>query len=298
MKRILFLIVSAVLFSSSLSAQFQIPDAGFEAWTPGTGGQFEEPSSNWWTSLNSLRGLGGPVTVEKTTDAHSGTYAAKMQSAQWTTLLLPGLLVCGDFDPFSSTFILTGQPFTERPLSFTGWYKYFPVSGDSAGIAAVLTHWNTATQSRDTIGIAAVVLYDTVSAYTEYVLPFYYNSTDTPDSLILALVSSQGGSDFLGQVGSTLYADDLSFTSATSTPEPSLGFAHVSPNPCSSTLRVSMAITGSVHAELLDLRGKLLHSITSQGEIEMGVADLPSGTYLLRLRQGNKVQHEKVLVAH
>lgn len=284
--------------SLGLAAQSPIPAGDFEAWSPGTGNQYEEPTGNWWTTLNALKLLGGPATVTKTTDAHGGTYAAKMTSGQWNTILLPGLLVSGDFDANSSTFLITGQPFTDRPSTFQGWYKYFPANGDSAGIAALLTRWDAANGRRDTLGIAAIVLYDTVATYTEYVLPFVYSSlTAAPDSLTLALVSSQGGNNFIGQPGSTLYADDLSFDYALASPEPVAVLGYISPNPITAG-RLQVSLTGGqAHLRVMDLLGRVRHTADLRGRTHTVVlAGLEPGIYFVELTQGTRRSVERLLI--
>jgi hypothetical protein len=281
-----------------LPAQSQIPNGDFESWTAGTGGQFEEPSSNWWTSLNALKLLGAPATVVKTTDAHSGTYAAKMSSAQWNTLLLPGLLVCGDFDATASTFLVTGQPFTDRPAVLNGWFKYFPANNDSAGIAALLTRWNAAAGRRDTLAIAAIVLYDTVANYTAYNLPFVYSSlTLAPDSIILALVSSQGGSQFIGQVGSTLYADDLGFDYIAMATDAQTPIGFLSPNPVSNGQLHITLTSGQAQLRISDVLGRTRLTQALRGRThELALADLEPGMYFVELTQGTRRSVERILI--
>lgn len=191
-------------------AQVQIPVSDFEDWTQAPFTSYEEPTGGWWTTLNGLSGLGCPVTVIKTTDAHSGSYAAKLTTRQWGTLTIPGLLLSGEFNIQNQNFLVQGQPFTQVPTSFRGWYKFSPEGGDSAAIAALLVRWNTGTQRRDTIGLAVLSVLDSVSNWTMFDLPFVFWQTGvTPDSILVALVSSGDGQNFNGQVGSTLWIDDL-----------------------------------------------------------------------------------------
>lgn len=195
---------------TQLQAQSSLPNGDFENWVAGGTGQYEQPDGAWWTSLNPLASLGGPVTVEKTTDAVLGSYAAKLTTKQWGSILIPGLLVSGTFDVQNPNFIIQGKPFTDRPERFMGQMKYHSVNGDSAGIAALLTRWNTTTGRRDTIAEASLVQYDSVATWTRFDLPFVYSQTGVnPDSIIVAVVSSFGGVNFQGQVGSTLWIDAL-----------------------------------------------------------------------------------------
>ena len=207
---LLLCIVGVLGGSSPLHAQVQLPVSDFEDWTQAPFTSYEEPTGGWWTTLNGLSGLGCPVTVIKTTDAHSGTYAAKLTTLQWGTLTIPGLLLSGEFDIQNPNFLVQGQPFTQVPTSFRGWYKFNPIAGDSAAIAALLVRWNASAQRRDTLGLAVLSVTDTVSNWTMFDLPFvFWQQGVTPDSILVALVSSGDGQNFNGQVGSTLWIDDL-----------------------------------------------------------------------------------------
>ena len=175
---------------------------------------YEEPSG-WWTSLNSLAKLGGPVTISKTTDKHSGKYAVKLESKYWGTdttatgLLIPGLLTIGTFIT-AEPFVLQGKPFTAKPAKFQGYFKYTSVKSDSAVIYAKLSKFNQLKGSSDTIAVAKMVVLNSVNSYQLFDLNFdYMLPALTPDSLSIVFVSSGGGQNFKGQAGSTLFIDDI-----------------------------------------------------------------------------------------
>ena len=69
-----------VLLALVVSSQTQIPEGGFENWTPNSSGTYSEPSGNWWTTLNPLASVGAPVTTAPTSDAHSGELAARLET--------------------------------------------------------------------------------------------------------------------------------------------------------------------------------------------------------------------------
>jgi len=215
MKKYPFLIFLALSSFLLTNAQNPIPDGDFENWTANPISGFEEPASGWWATLNPLSSLGGPVTVEKSADAHSGSFSAILTTKQYGTLLLPGIMLSGDFDVLGAAFT-RGQPYTDRPTNFKGWYKYAPASGDSAAIAIQLMKWNAATQQRDTIGEVGLVIYQTVSNWTQFDMSIDYFSQDQPDSMVVVATSSAGADQFLGQIGSQLWIDDFSVDFATS----------------------------------------------------------------------------------
>jgi hypothetical protein len=276
-----FLICLAPAF---LFGQFQLPDGGFESWSTAPSGTYEEPASGWFASLNALKSLGAPVTVSKDTSSHSGTYCAKLRSATWGTLLIPGLLVSGRFDVQDPNFLVQGKPFTDLPDAFQGWYKYAPVSGDSGGVAALLTRWNNSTSKRDTLAQAAMVIYQAAGSWTYFDLPFVYTQSGAPDSLLLALVSSQGGQNFSGQSGSTLWIDDISLNYGSNSAE------DVDPSPTASVayhhhqihVRLPMSARNAT-LSLHDLQGRTLEIWPVGTGSQSWTYDVNPGCYLLRL---------------
>ncbi len=290
MSRCLLLLIGLVAAQAAFS-QTQIPNGDFEAWTTPPFAAYEEPNSGWWTTLNTLNSIGGPETVEKTTDAHSGSYAAVLTTKLWGTLTIPGLLVSGEFDIQNPSFLVQGQPFTDFPNAFQGWFKYNPVAGDSAGLAALLTRWNTSLQKRDTLAQAAWVVTTAYPNWTQFDLPFtYFQSGITPDSILVALVSSGDGQNFNGQVGSKLWIDDVRLDYATGNAESTLA-AKPSVQVLGNRLAVHLPASGAAsELHLYDLQGKhLLSQKLHTGDQNIDLVHA-NGIYLVEIRQGNYVQ--------
>jgi hypothetical protein len=224
---------------SCIFGQTQVPEGGFENWSASTGG-YEEPNGGWWTSLNTLKALGAPVTLSKTTDAHSGNFAAMLETKQWGSFLLPGLLVSGNFIT-SSPFVIQGKPFTELPVKFKGYYKYISVNNDSAAIFAMLTRYDNLNSKRDTIAEARFAVLNTTSSYTFFEIDFNYHITGVnPDSIDVVFSSSAAGSNFQGQIGSTLFVDDVSLEYATGISENIISKISIDvfPNPTTDDLNI------------------------------------------------------------
>jgi len=177
---------------------------------------YYEPSGLWAT-LNPLSKLNGPVTVSRTNDKHSGNYAVKLESKIWGAdtsaqgLLIPGLLTIGTFVT-THPWVLQGKPFTSKPYSFEGYYKYISVENDSAIIYAKLSKYNFQLNKQDTIAEAKFIIKNSVINYQLFSIKFeYYNLSLTPDTLSMVFVSSGGGQNFEGKAGSTLFIDDIKF---------------------------------------------------------------------------------------
>jgi len=188
---------------------------------------FIEPTGGFLSTLNELSILPPQITlapvktVYKTSDNYVAPYAARLVSKKLvltntTEIFIPGLLGSTNLDIPNQT-IHIGKPYTEKPYSFQGYYKYFPVNGDSGLILAMLTKFNTALSKRDTIAYTKMIIKNTASSYTYFNLILnYWDITSTPDSISVLMVSS-GGINLqdlfhcYGQEGSTMFIDEISY---------------------------------------------------------------------------------------
>ncbi len=190
-------------------------------------GNYIDPMQGFLATLNELysvppeAGGPGPLTADTVTDCMQGKYAVKLTAKQFHVMagldiFIPGYVGASTLDIPNATIHL-GRPYTLRPQRLQAYYKYAPVSGDSALIQVMLTRWNTTSAKRDTIANDRIVVKDPVSAYTQLDLPLtYFDNTATPDTLVL-LFATSAGIDFNdlqgcnGQIGSTMWVDDLKF---------------------------------------------------------------------------------------
>lgn len=181
-----------------------------ETWQVYTQNQisYEEPAGGYWTSLNSLAKLNGPITVMRTNDAQNGNYAALLETKEWGTLKIPGLLVIGTFLP-QEPFVFEGKPYTQSPNSFSGYYKYLPNNQDTAIVYAKLSKFNPLKGHQDTIAETSLIITESIPQYTMFNLDFDYKLDLSPDTITIIFVSSIDGANFNGQVGSKLYIDNL-----------------------------------------------------------------------------------------
>jgi hypothetical protein len=211
------LIIACIAFCSisaplTLSAQNPTPNAGFEEWTEvDFFGNFFIPNS--WDNLDSATALLGILTCQRTTDAHSGSYAVKLVTYAIVTFndTVNGIVTTGNLIITPPYGIEGGIPYTERPDSISCWVKYQPVGGDSTMIQFSLLE-----ASGDTVGMAILRIGATVSNYTRFSAPVNYYSAATP-SLSRWMMSSSNG--YKAIPGSTLYIDDLSLLFTTGVEE-------------------------------------------------------------------------------
>ncbi len=189
----------------------------FENWTEFFQGEvsYDVLEGNWWDGLNYLSVIGGPITVEKTTDAYEGNYALRLETKPWgEDLTIPGILASGYFDPEQSIGenLIIGKPFSQKPKSFNGYIKYSPADNDTLVIFVTLTKYNSNEQLRDTIATAEYVYNGFLNVYSPFSAEFEYSQNTIPDSVHVILLASVSGKEMKGHAGSILFVDKLSFT--------------------------------------------------------------------------------------
>jgi hypothetical protein len=206
-------IIFICLFSQQSFSQ-QLPNQSFEEWKTDDSKLFEDPAGGFWGTINRLRLLGpsGPITTEKSTDAHSGLYSAKITTKSFGTFKILGIIATGIFDQKTTTFI-EGMPFNSKPSKLTGYYKYQPVNNDSCSAYINLTIYNTILQKKDTIAEGIIKLKGEENQWTKFEIPIKYYLDNNPDTIKVAFVSSAGtigiGSTQNAQIGSSMLVDDL-----------------------------------------------------------------------------------------
>lgn len=224
-KNIIISFVIVICLTTNSFGQL-IPNGSFENWT--TTGSYEEPSGDFWATLNSLSNLApfAPTTCSKTTDSRSG-FAVKLTSATLGTFTVPGLLVSGSTGTFDLSnpagLLKQGRPFTQKPELFKGYVKYEPVGSDSGVVFMMISKFNTTTNSRDTIAVATKNYYSSTNGYELFeILLDYKLENMTPDSVTVSFLSSGGAASFQGNSGSTLFVDDVELSLTNNIEEMSL----------------------------------------------------------------------------
>lgn len=226
MKKFLLFILSVVISITGIS-QAQLENPGFEAgWENGAdvSGSEDEPID--WSSLKSadaLSTLAPIVAFKETSGPHSGTYCIRLENVSSFGVVANGLLTNGrvhaDFDPeLGYVFTNTSDtkwntPFTDRPDSLVGWFKYSPATGDQGKIE-VITHTTAATGQLPAssypmghwVSRARYDVTTSTGTWTRFSVPFTYYTNGAPQ-YILAVLSS--GDSTQAVDGSLMWVDDL-----------------------------------------------------------------------------------------
>jgi hypothetical protein len=297
LKKILFL----CLCSIQAIAQTNVPNLNFEDWVLSASTRFEDPTPiTTWATPNYAMDLilGNPSTsiVQKSTDAHGGSFAALMKSRTIVGNFVGATLFTGYLNTTSplAPIPMLGIPFTGRPVAMKGWYKYTPVGGDSAWMYIKLTKWNTTTNTREQIGYIEKRDYAAVNAYTSFDMPINYSSNAIPDSIIIVFSASAGAEQGVGQVGSSLWIDDvvLDYGANSINEETTTNAITCYPNPCTNALYIQTTLT-DVEYRLSAFTGQVV--LTSK-KPSLSLADLPLGLYSLQVidKQGRAIYHQTI----
>jgi len=210
MKKKLLLSISAGIVALSSFGQVSLPNGNFENWTSST---YDFPTYYPMNSnTQAFFGCQAPFNVTKSTDAYHGSFALEMTTVSnvdtcfgFATNANPSP---GGGGPGAWT---GGMAFNQKPTGIRGYYKYNVPSGDSAGMIIKCTLGGS------TIGMYLFTLGGLHNSYTLFNLPFVPALPATPDSIIIAFVSSNPMASSVIP-GSTVKFDSLSFTGVTAQP--------------------------------------------------------------------------------
>lgn len=243
-----------------------LPNHGMEDWYDLT-----TEEADGWNSFNSLLlAAFGELAVTKTTVAHSGSFAARLETHAIGTDSLPGIISNGTL---SLTGVSQGVPFSDTPTSLDGWFQYEPQGADTARIYALFTNMGVPA------GSAYVELTGTVAAWTAFsapvIMPF------TPDTVRITISSG-------GHPGSVLRLDDIAFTGlSTDLPVLDASALIIQPNPVEAQMEVWIPQDLQVDRyRVFDPLGRVAlegRLIVPSGRNVLDVAPLASGRYVLEL---------------
>ncbi len=276
-------LIALLMTCISLSGQ-EIPNSGFESWV--SFGNYENPE-HWDTGNQTVLGV-SIITTTKTNSSHSGTFAAQMETINFLTFIVPGLVTLGDFevDIWSQQFSINGGiPYDQRPQRLNLYYTYNPAQGDKMSIGIWLLK-NISNPVPDTVGIVLFESGENVSDYTLLSLDINYLSEDTPELMNIVAVSSNPDSP---AAGSVLKIDDLEFdftTGLNSCNNPSIS---IYPNPAGDHIMIGEKLFG-YDVEIINCNGRKALEYVSVQKKQVDVSNLSPGLYLIIFSSPDKKQ--------
>jgi len=263
----------------TIKTNAQIPNNDFENWPL---------SSYGWP-------VGNPIQSNDVYPVGVGNYSLKLQNNAGGTNY-------SDFG-FCVTFPTPGSwapsfPITGHPNSFTGYYKFFPINGDTAVIGAIL-YFNG-----DTVSTAILRVNTTVASWTPFDIPF--TNYTTADS---ASIGFSAYNWVFGQPGmptlhgnSELYIDNVNFDNLINfIYEPTLKETAISifPNPASKkiTIDINNRNKDDLTMNVYNLIGTLVKSEKlKQNQQQVNVGDLETGVYMVEIKYKEWAEMQKLII--
>jgi len=318
MKHLLYCtcLLLAALLARPAGAQ-NIGNGTLETWATPYGTGSAEVPTGWLTTddllayfSNVARGSYNTGTVTKSTDARSGSYAAKLTTTSVPTtgasVVLPGYLLLGDKTGVYEYYGIPigGAPTTGRPNRLTFNYKLTGPATDSASVFVYLTTTQAGVPA--VIGQAYQLLTPTTSGYTEAIVPITYDPAAKAAADSVHVLFSSGDA-LAPTVGTTLLVDNVGISStiaATRASAATQELLAVAPNPSpaghfviSSPTRPGLA---AAPLTVLDALGRTVAQQPAQAAPTatrpLDLSHLPLGIYTLRLATAEGILTRQLVV--
>lgn len=213
-----FLTLLWLFVTLNLGAQ-NIPNYGFEDWYNYPNSIYETPKG--WTDNDLLyqrfdSGYRGISTL-KTTRSHSGKYALQLSvSIDHNDTVNGAIFSTGSVDTLIKGALYhsssMGFQCSQRYGTFSGFYIFDKLQGDTAVFGAIFTKWNWAKKKRDTIVNSILRIGDFHTDYVPFVVPLKYRiKVEVPDTAFITIgIQAENGK--AAKIGTTLIIDDLQFS--------------------------------------------------------------------------------------
>ena len=272
-------------------------NGNMEAWSPsGSPPPFDWLYPTGWTTNNGTTEFITSGT-KRSTDEHSGTYAAQMSTLNVFGTLTPSILVLGtamlDFPNYSVKAHTGGEALTQVPTEVSFYYKLQTGAAFENALFKILIKRGNGSGDPDTVyhevhGIQAV------DQYTEARFPIPDVEIDIlTDSIVLVFLTNNENASGIN----VLYVDDIvvDFASATNTTAEN-NTVVVYPNPVYSnqSFVVKAEMQEDSQVELFDLMGRKMMDVFFEkwknDEWRISTNGLQGGLYTLRLGTGQTVK--------
>jgi hypothetical protein len=257
----------------------QVPNGGFENWT-------NEFMPDGWYS-NTFPGVW--TTVEKTTEAHEGSLAARMQVIDFMgTPILPVLGTLFQVDQVYQTL--------------SGYYRFHPVTNNEVLMVTAFYFSDGALLSS-----GFLIIEEAAEVYT----PFSFNIEEigagSADSVMIQFELLSNDNTDPG-VGSFAYIDYISFGEPTGINDNEVPFSYSLrqnyPNPFNptTTIEFSVARDSYVDIKVFNALGREVASPVKDNypagnyKVNFSGSNLPSGAYFYRIQAGEFTETRKMIL--
>lgn len=311
MKRhLLFFLVLGITGGSLAQQQFE--NAGFENWED-AGTVSDEPTD--WSSIKTsdvpALNTFAPEVWGQSSDANSGSYSLYVENISALGIVANGIVTNGrvhaDANP-ENGYVFTdvssadwNTPFTSKPDSLVGWYKYNPATTDQGKVEVIL-HTGTSFSLPGDVGGASHVgrarfnmPNAVIASWTRFAVPFHYRNSDTPEYILAVLTS---GDSTNAKDGSEAWFDDLELVYNVTDVE-EITADELAVSSMENSLKV-WSLSGwnrDIELNLFDLQGRAISTKTWDASTDLiwNFNEL-NGIYLLRFNIEGRVITKKVFI--
>ena len=313
MKKQLLLLFTALLIFTNTNAQTTPPNGGFETWQNRTLLfnpliPIEVPTS--WSTFDSLANtlnflFGQSTAIQKTVTKNTTIKNTGTASAMLTTKTFPGINVAipgiltnavVTLDASMDISFSGGTAITQRVSKAAAFIRYAPATADSGSfIVEVINR----TFGKDSVIGSGGLQFGAKSVFTKIEVPIDYISTTLPANLLRYFFTN---SNDTVQNSSTLYVDDVSYTTTTGITEALMNDIEITafPNPAIDVLSIKASSDDELVFELYAIDGKVLQHKTFSKTTEIRIADLASGLYLYTVKNKDQaiIKKASITIAH
>ena len=313
MKKQLLLLFTALLIFTNTNAQTTPPNGGFETWQNRTLLfnpliPIEVPTS--WSTFDSLANtlnflFGQSTAIQKTVTKNTTIKNTGTASAMLTTKTFPGINVAipgiltnavVTLDASMDISFSGGTAITQRVSKAAAFIRYAPATADSGSFLVEVIN---RTFGKDSVIGSGGVQFGAKSAFTKIEVPITYIATTLPANLLRYFFTN---SNDTVQNSSTLYVDDVSYTTTTGITEALMNDIEITafPNPAIDVLSIKASSDDELVFELYAIDGKVLQHKTFSKTTEIRIADLASGLYLYTVKNKDQaiIKKASITIAH
>jgi hypothetical protein len=309
MKQLLLTILTVSLISGFTKAQTTPPNGGFETWQNRTLifnplVPIEVPTS--WSTFDSLANIlnftiGQSTAIQKTVTRNTSIKNSGTASAMLTTKTFPGLNVAIPamltnavitLDASMDIAFTGGTAITQRVSKAAAFIRYAPATNDTASFVVEIIN---RTFGKDSLIGFGSVEFGARPTFTKIEIPIDYNATTLPANLIRYYFTN---SNDTVQNSSTLYVDDVTYTTTTGVTEALMNDIEITayPNPANDVLSINASSDDELVFELYAIDGKVLQTKTFSKTTQIRVADLANGLYVYNIKDKDQVIIKKASI--
>lgn len=261
MKKQLLLLLCLALFSFKYKAQFGLGNLSFENWSTNPMGL---APSGWF----------GTGLTKKTSGAQQGNNYASLSPDNINS----GFLMLGNLASLGGT-VTGGAPYTQVPVSISGFYKASGISTSSAS-----PFMNAYTKDNGQLNtMAAYTFTANTNSWTSFSAPFYptQGNPAAVDSMFILFNIGVFGSSTIFDI------DNVSIQSmgVVGIDKHSIGTNFlVYPNPAHNELTILSKTEKTVNLMLMSIDGKIIKSeMLNEGDTKINLTSYPAGIYIYQI---------------